>query len=176
MFQKKQPLLYRNHVTVHVFSLVYLQKNGANNENDDIPAKHSILHTYDLHIRNQTNLWKCRQRPENSDQVGVSFQPGILSMFVQFLPCQESNIIQLSTLQECDMTDCLPEKDYVTQVQDFVPYYCHIVKTTKYLSGKCIPYVRLVSIPVKNVSWYCILVRVIYYVSPSNEGRHIVLV
>jgi hypothetical protein len=58
----------------------------------------------------------------------------------------------------------------------FVPYYCHIVKTTKYLSGKCIPYVRLVSMPVKNFSWYCILVRVIYYVSPSNEGRHIVLV
>ena len=25
------------------------------------------------------------------------------------------NNIQLSTLQECDMTDCLPEKDVVTQ-------------------------------------------------------------
>lgn len=44
------------------------KNNGANNENDDIPTKHSILHTYDLHIRNQKQLWKCRQRPENSDQ------------------------------------------------------------------------------------------------------------
>lgn len=41
--------------------------NGAN-ENDDVQTKHSILHTYDLHIKGQKTIWKCKQRPPDSDQ------------------------------------------------------------------------------------------------------------
>ncbi|XP_071144219.1 oxysterol-binding protein-related protein 1-like isoform X2 [Mytilus edulis] len=42
--------------------------NGSNNEKDDVTTKHAVLHTYDLHIRDQQSVWKCRQRPSHSDE------------------------------------------------------------------------------------------------------------